>query len=170
MDNKKTMTIAGIILLAVLVGGGLIMANRSQNEDEEADDSTVTVTPTSTPSSSVTAVTDTTPTAATTATPTTSSSASPTATTKEFTVEGSNYSFSLKNITVNQGDTVKITFKNKEGIHDWVLDEFSAKTKELTAGSQETVSFVANKKGSFEYYCSVGTHRQMGMKGTLTVK
>src|SRR5882672_6015209 len=35
-----------------------------------------------------------------------------TSTTKEFTVTGQNFSFSPSTLTVNKGDTVKITFKN----------------------------------------------------------
>ena len=89
---------------------------------------------------------------------------------KEFTITGSNFSFSDEEIRVNEGDTVRVTFVNSEGTHDWKLDEFGAATKVLNGGGQDTVEFVANKKGSFEYYCSVGTHRQMGMKGTLIVE
>ena len=58
---------------------------------------------------------------------------------------------------------------NQQGQHDWRLDEFNAATKVLKTGEEETIEFIANKTGQFEYYCSVGTHRQMGMKGTLTV-
>ena len=89
---------------------------------------------------------------------------------KTFTVEGKPYSFSLLAITVNKGDTVKITFKNMEGFHDFVIDEFNVRTKQIKAGESEEISFVADKTGAFEFYCSVGTHRQMGMKGTLTVQ
>ncbi|MEK7622082.1 MAG: cupredoxin domain-containing protein [Patescibacteria group bacterium] len=96
--------------------------------------------------------------------------AAPTNVTKEFTVVGTDFSFDLKTLAVNQGDTVKITFKNTKGFHDWKIDEFNAATKQLTADQSETIQFVADKAGSFEYYCSVGSHRAMGMKGTLTVK
>ena len=89
---------------------------------------------------------------------------------KEFTVEGTPFAFSETEIKVKQGDTVKITFVNKQGMHDWVVDEFSARTKQLQAGSSETISFVADKAGTFEYYCSVGNHRQQGMKGSLIVE
>ncbi len=100
----------------------------------------------------------------------TSTSTSTTSTVKEFTVIGENYSFSPSTLTVNKGDRVRITFQNKEGNHDWRLDEFSAKTSVIGTGKSQTIEFVADKAGSFEYYCSVGNHRQMGMKGTLTVK
>lgn len=90
---------------------------------------------------------------------------------KEFTVEGSNFKFLPATMTVNKGDTVKITFKNTGGFHDFVIDEFKgAKTKQIGANASETIEFVADKAGTFEYYCSVGNHRGMGMKGTLTVK
>lgn len=92
-----------------------------------------------------------------------------TGTVKEFTVTGSNFRFAPATLTVKKGDTVKITFKNSGGMHDFVIDEFNARTKQIQGGAQETITFVADKAGSFEYYCSVGNHRAMGMKGTLTV-
>ena len=89
---------------------------------------------------------------------------------KEFTVEATSFKFTPTVIQVNKGDTVKINFVNKEGFHDFVIDEFSlARTQKLSAGGSQTIQFIADKQGTFEYYCSVGTHRQMGMVGQLTV-
>ena len=89
---------------------------------------------------------------------------------REFTVKGSSFSFAPAAMSVKKGETVRVTFVNEAGTHDWVLDEFTgARTKVLGAGASETVEFVADKAGTFEYYCSVGKHREMGMKGTLTV-
>lgn len=89
---------------------------------------------------------------------------------KEFTVTGKNFSFAPAAMTVNKGDRVRITFVNDSGTHDLVIDEFNVRTKVIQGGAKETIEFVADKTGSFEYYCSIGQHRQMGMKGTLTVK
>lgn len=89
---------------------------------------------------------------------------------KEFRVVGTNFAFSEKEITVNKGDTVRIVFVNEEGFHDWVLDEFDAATSQIQAGNQETIEFVADQSGEFEYYCSVGQHRAMGMVGKLIVE
>ena len=72
-------------------------------------------------------------------------------------------------MTVKRGDTVSITLKNAGGTHDLKIDEFDEETERLSAGEEETITFVADRAGSFEYYCSVGNHRAMGMKGTLTV-
>ena len=89
---------------------------------------------------------------------------------KEFTVEGKDFSFSPSTLSVNKGDKVKITFKNSGGMHDFVLPDFNAKTDVIQSGAQATVEFTADKAGSFQYFCSVGNHKAMGMVGTLTVK
>lgn len=90
---------------------------------------------------------------------------------KEFTVTGNtNFRFNPAEIKVKKGDTVKITFKNAGGFHDFILEDFNVKTKQLPAGQSETVTFSADKTGTFEYYCSVGNHRQMGMVGKLIVE
>ncbi len=84
-------------------------------------------------------------------------------------VTGKNFSFTPSRIEVKKGQTVEITFVNESGFHDWVLDEFNVRTKQMQGPSTEIVTFVADKTGEFEYYCSVGKHREMGMKGTLVV-
>ncbi len=89
--------------------------------------------------------------------------------TVSFTVEGSNTKFAPTNLTVKKGQKVKLTFKNVEGFHDWKIDAFNAFTSKIKGGAEETIEFVVDKAGSFEYYCSVGSHRAMGMVGTLVV-
>lgn len=89
---------------------------------------------------------------------------------KEIIVEGSPFKFMPAEIRVKKGQTVKVVFKNTAGMHDFVIDEFSVKTKVIKAKESETVEFVADKIGTFEYYCSVGEHRANGMKGNLIVE
>lgn len=89
---------------------------------------------------------------------------------KEFTVKGANYSYDVKEIKVAKGDHVKINFVNAEGFHDINLDEFNAHSKKISANSTDTLDFTADKTGTFEYYCSVGKHRAMGMVGNLIVQ
>ncbi|MBI4020035.1 MAG: cupredoxin domain-containing protein, partial [Candidatus Aenigmarchaeota archaeon] len=73
-------------------------------------------------------------------------------------------------LRVKQGDKVRIEFTSSNGFHDWVVDEFGAKTERVQTGGSASVEFVADKKGVFEYYCSVGEHRAQGMKGNLVVE
>ena len=89
---------------------------------------------------------------------------------KEISITASNFKFSQTKLSIKKGESVKIIFKNTEGMHDFVIDELDVRTKVLKEGEEETLEFVAEETGNFEFYCSVGEHRQQGMVGTLTVK
>ncbi|NMF84886.1 cupredoxin domain-containing protein [Nodosilinea sp. P-1105] len=74
-------------------------------------------------------------------------------------------------IVVQQGDTVEVTLCVTGGTHDWTVDEFDVATDTLSEGDEcSTVEFVADEVGEFEYYCSVGNHRDEGMVGMLIVE
>lgn len=90
--------------------------------------------------------------------------------TREFTIEGSSFKYSVTEMRVKLGETIRVTFKNIEGKHDWKIDEFNVATKIIDAGEEDTIEFIADKTGTFEYYCSVGQHRELGMVGTLIVE
>lgn len=87
-----------------------------------------------------------------------------------FNISGVNHDFDLKEIRVKEGETVTINFVSETGFHDWVLDEFNTATARVNAGGSSSVTFVADQKGTFEYYCSVGNHRAEGMVGTFIVE
>ena len=89
---------------------------------------------------------------------------------KEFTLSAKNFSFTPSTIRVQKGDRVKITLQNTGGMHDFVIDEFGVATKKIQDGQSDTIEFTADKSGVFEFYCSVGTHRAMGMKGSFIVE
>lgn len=88
---------------------------------------------------------------------------------KEITVENDGLSFIPDEIRVNEGDTIRLTFENTGGFHDWVLDEFDAATSQYSGGNSETIEFVADSAGEYEFYCSVGNHRDQGMWGDFIV-
>jgi plastocyanin len=147
-----------VLVVLVLLGGGLLWAgSRNQTSTQVETITTVESSP---------VVMDNEGTAD--ATPKTSGDTGTEATT--FDVEASNFKFSKKDMIVKQGDTVTVNLSVKEGFHDFTLDEFNAKTKQLGAGGTETITFIAGKTGTFEYYCSVGQHRKMGMVGKLVVE
>lgn len=90
---------------------------------------------------------------------------------REITVEGKEFSFSPATLTVKQGETVRVVFKNTGKMpHDFVVDELNVRTKVISGGQQDTVTFTATEKGTFEFYCSVGNHRAQGMVGKLMVE
>lgn len=150
----------GIVVVVVLVAAGWFLL---KDQIMPSTSETQTMTPSAVPAESATI--EVSPTGKMEST---DSAISGTA--KEFTVTGSNFKFDTPEIRVKAGDTVKITFKNAGGFHDFVIDEFNVKAKQGNGPSEQTVSFVADKAGTYEYYCSVGQHRAMGMKGNLIVE
>lgn len=95
--------------------------------------------------------------------------------TKIFVLTGENFKFLMDGqealeIRVKKGDKVRVEFTSVDGFHDWVVDEFDAATKRVQTDGTTFVEFVADKKGTFEYYCSVGQHRANGMRGQLIVE
>ena len=87
----------------------------------------------------------------------------------EIRIENKGLTFTTNIIKVRQGTRVLLTFVNTGGLHDWKLDEFDAATSKIKAGDSETIEFVADMAGSFEFYCSVGNHRRAGMWGEFIV-
>lgn len=87
-----------------------------------------------------------------------------------FDIDASNFKYSLAEIRVKKGEKVVVNLNITEGFHDWVINEFDAHTSQAGEGNKVSVEFVADKVGTFEYYCSVGNHRAMGMVGKLIVE
>ncbi|WP_083914649.1 plastocyanin/azurin family copper-binding protein [Alkalispirochaeta alkalica] len=90
---------------------------------------------------------------------------------KEIEISSRGMAYDLTEIRVNRGDRLRVTYRNGGGRHDWRVDEFEgAATRVLGAGRSETVEFVVDRAGTFEFYCSVPGHRQAGMYGRLIVE
>lgn len=93
-----------------------------------------------------------------------------------FQLTGENFAFyqgevSNPDLVVQEGDLVRIEYTTTQGMHDWVVDEFDASTEiVMTSDGMTAVEFVADQTGTFEYYCSVGSHRANGMYGNLIVE
>ena len=159
--GMNPMFIAGIVILVLVIAGGIYLGNKKGSSQKQAmqepTPTVVVATPTAMPSVTAPAATGTATTTTTTAV-------------KEFTVHGGSFYFKPNQLTVKKGDNVKITFVNDGGFHDFVLDEFNVKTDVIGSSKSQTVTFIASKTGSFQYYCSVGNHKAMGMLGTLVVQ
>lgn len=97
-----------------------------------------------------------------------------------FTVADSNTPWSFVSQGKNNPDiiaskdaTVEVTFKNNGNtVHDFTITEFGVdKTKtQLDPGKEVTVTFKADKTGTFTYFCSQPGHKDLGMVGKFIVK
>ncbi|PIN95200.1 hypothetical protein COU53_00615 [Candidatus Pacearchaeota archaeon CG10_big_fil_rev_8_21_14_0_10_30_48] len=94
---------------------------------------------------------------------------------KTISVSGENFKFVVDGednptIYAREGDRVVIEFKSTAGLHDFVVDELDVSTKRVGSGESTSVEFVADKAGTFSYYCSVGDHRAKGMEGKFIIE
>lgn len=144
MQNKGLLIGAGIFIAAALVGGYFILF-RNQTK------------PSYLPAANQ---------------PTIQSEGTPaTGAVKEVTVKGNEYSFSPKSLSLTKGEAVKLTFENIGKLpHNITVNELGVSTKTIPGGSSDTVEFTVSKSGTFSFYCSVGSHRSLGMEGEMEVK
>ncbi len=161
-----------VIIALIVIGGGWYAIQSKQGAQQDAMNAGMDMGASTTTSTTTTTTTTETSTSGTTGTGVGVGVdvGVSTGTTKEIIVDGSNFAFIPKEIRVKEGERVRVTFNNSGGTHDFVIDEFNVRTRQIQGGQSDTVEFVPNKKGTFEYYCSVGTHRQMGMRGNLIVE
>lgn len=91
----------------------------------------------------------------------------------EITVDLVNYQFNPATIEVKPGQTIKLTLNNIEGTHDFVIDGLGVRTPQLNGAQTKVVTFTipddTQAGTAYEYYCSVGNHRAMGMSGVLKI-
>lgn len=86
-----------------------------------------------------------------------------------ITMDAGAFYYKPNQITVKKGTKVKVILTSRDMMHDFNIDELQVKSGIAKSGETKTVEFIAEKVGSFEYYCSVGQHRKNGQVGTLVV-
>jgi plastocyanin len=93
-------------------------------------------------------------------------------TTNNYDITMSNFTFSPNIIEASPGETLTISLTSLGGTHDFVIDELDVQS--LLLGSNEsqdlTITIPDNASGmTYQFYCSVGNHREMGMVGEIRV-
>ena len=76
--------------------------------------------------------------------------------------------FSIKELTVNKGDLVRLKINTTSGKHDLKIDELNVYS-ETPTGELTVIEFTADKVGEFVYWCTKPRHRELGHWGTLTI-
>lgn len=71
-----------------------------------------------------------------------------------FRVDARQYAYSPSELKVNAGDTVTIHLVSNDVVHGLYVDGYGASV-EADPGQTATLTFVANKPGSFRFRCNV---------------
>jgi heme/copper-type cytochrome/quinol oxidase subunit 2 len=151
-NKTNPMLIVGIVVAVLAIGAVVVlgMGARNTGDDSTTSMAETTATPLATPSSMDQVESD-------------------TLLTSIIEVEGGSFYYKPNEITTKRGEEVTILLNSVDMMHDFVIDELNVKSEIAKAGSSTRVTFTPNEVGEFEFYCSVGNHRAMGMVGTLIV-
>jgi cytochrome c oxidase subunit 2 len=88
---------------------------------------------------------------------------------KIFRINAANFAFTPNVIEVNKGDTVRIIAVSSDGNHGITIPDFGV-SMDLPQGQEATAEFVADKKGTFRFFCNVPCGPgHSSMTGTVVV-
>jgi len=94
----------------------------------------------------------------------------PTGNVVEIDVIAKQWSFEPNLITVKAGDTVKLNIRSVDVNHGFSLLDFGV-SNVLVPGQTVVAEFVADKRGTFSFFCSVSCGRgHRSMRGQLIVE
>lgn len=142
-QNNNMLVMGGIVvLILVLIGGFMFIQSRGTKTETAATQTQVTDEPTQTVTEEAT---------------------------QTISIEAGGFYFKPNVISVKQGEKVKIVVTFKDLMHDFNIDELDVHMPITKGGETNSVEFVADKAGTFEFYCSVGEHRKKGQVGTITI-
>lgn len=88
----------------------------------------------------------------------------------DIAIVAKNFKFEPSQVSVKKGEKVTITVKSAEGVHNLVIGGYDVRSDAKGMGESATVSFVADKTGTFDMWCAVGSHKALGMTGKLIVE
>jgi len=90
---------------------------------------------------------------------------------REISVSGTEFSFSPATLSFTSGEKIRLTFNNTGSApHNLIIEGTEIGTKTISGGKENIIEFVAPASGTYAIFCSVGSHRQLGMEGTVTVE
>ena len=90
---------------------------------------------------------------------------------KEIHIQMSNWNFVQDPVMIKKGDQVRLLVTSKEGTHGIMIPDLGLSTDRIAPGEEQTLEFVAQEAGTFQYYCNVPCgpgHRSM--RGQLVVE
>lgn len=90
------------------------------------------------------------------------------AATQPLSVDAADFAFTPVSLAATPG-SVKVTLVNKGTIeHDFTIDSINVKIH-VNAGETNDASFTV-AAGTYNYYCSIAGHKELGMVGVLSVR
>lgn len=99
------------------------------------------------------------------------STAVPTGPVQEVNISAKEFAYTPSTVSVSKGQAVKINFTNQgTTTHNMVIQGLNVQTKSIQPGESDSVTFTPVTPGTYTFYCSIDSHRSLGLTGTLEVK
>jgi plastocyanin len=87
-----------------------------------------------------------------------------------FEVTARRYAFEPADLEVHEGDLVRVTMRSADIPHSMVIDAYRI-AKRASAGGAVTFEFLADRSGSFPFYCNLAIEDGCRkMRGRLVVR
>jgi plastocyanin len=89
----------------------------------------------------------------------------------EVSIKMSEYNISPSIISIDAHKDTTFILKNLGfTTHNFVVEELDIYSGVIPPGESKTITFTAEEPGEYDFYCSIGNHRDNGMEGILIVK
>jgi len=90
----------------------------------------------------------------------------------KITIEMGEYYYKPSTITASPGQSVTVTLKNVGSLqHNLYIDAINATSEMVDPGKSADFTFTApSQAGSYDFWCTVAGHKELGMVGKLEVK
>ena len=89
--------------------------------------------------------------------------------TKQVTLLAEDIVWSSDLIEAEAGQPIELTITNTGALdHDFVIEELDLDIL-LAPGQSETITFVVDEAGTYEYICNIPGHQDAGMVGNLVI-
>lgn len=90
---------------------------------------------------------------------------------REIVVTVSEFYFSPESLNISKGEKVRIWIVNDGSTaHNLHLPDMNLDSGNVAPGNKGYVDFVSDRVGSYNFYCGVGGHKDLGMNGNIIVK
>lgn len=90
---------------------------------------------------------------------------------KEIAVSAKEFAYSPSTINLKKNERVRIKFTNDGGMtHNLVIEGMDVSTKNIGSGESDSVEFTPLQAGTFTFFCSIDSHRGLGLEGKMIVQ
>ena len=90
---------------------------------------------------------------------------------QEVTVSVKEFTYTPSTISLKKGESAKIALVNNgTTAHNLTIEGLNLATKTINPGESDDISFTPSAAGTYTFFCSVDSHRDLGLTGTLTIQ